>query len=90
MWRTNTKKLQTFDSNYFQGKIHFEDDEINNYLVYQPVHKYFKKLAKSNKIKPWISTRLSDESIKTPATYDSSLSPGIVVPNYEWNLMEAA
>ena len=38
---------------------------------------------------PWISKRLSDESIKTPATYDSSLSPGIVVPNYEWNLMEA-
>ena len=60
----------------------------NKHLVYQPVHKYFKKHAKSNKIIPWISKR-SDESIKTPATYDSSLSPGIVVPNYEWNLMEA-
>lgn len=41
-----------FDSSYFQGKIHFEDDETNNYLVYQPVHKYFKKHAKSNKIIP--------------------------------------
>ena len=29
---------------------------------------------------------MSDESNKTPATYDSSLSPGIVVLNYKWKI----
>ena len=28
---------KTLDSNYFCGKIHFEDDETQNYLVFQPL-----------------------------------------------------
>ena len=31
------KKLQTFDSSYFKGKNHFEDDGTKNYLVFQPM-----------------------------------------------------
>ena len=27
-------KLQAFDSSYFQGKSHFEDDATQNYLVF--------------------------------------------------------
>ena len=28
------KKLETFDSVYFRGKSHFEDDGTQNYLVF--------------------------------------------------------
>ena len=34
-------KLQTFDSSYFQGKSHFEDDGTQNHLVFQPMYRYF-------------------------------------------------
>ena len=36
------KKLKTFDSDYFIGKNCFEEDGTQNYLVFQPVHIYFK------------------------------------------------
>ena len=35
------KNLQTFDSIYFRGKSHFEKDCTQNYLVFQPMYKYF-------------------------------------------------
>ena len=35
-------KLKTFDSGYFIGKSHFEEDGTQNYLVFQPMYKYFK------------------------------------------------
>ena len=31
------KKLETFDSIYFRGKSHFEDDGTQNWLVLQPM-----------------------------------------------------
>ena len=30
-------KLQAFDLSYFRGKIHFEDNGTQNYLVFQKV-----------------------------------------------------
>ena len=39
-----SKKLQTFDSLYFGGKIHFEQDGTQNYLVFQPMYWYFKRV----------------------------------------------
>ena len=38
------KKLQTFDSSYFRGKSHFDEDEAQNYLIFQPIGRYLKKL----------------------------------------------
>ena len=35
-------KLKTFDSGYFNEKSHFEEDGTENYLVFQPVYRYFK------------------------------------------------
>ena len=35
-------KLKTFDSSYFIGKSHFDEDGTQNYLVFQPLIKYFK------------------------------------------------
>ena len=36
-------KLKTFDSSYFVGKSHFEEDGTQNYLVFQPMSKYFNR-----------------------------------------------
>ena len=36
------KKLKTFYSNYFTSKSHFEEDGRQNYLVFQPMYRYFK------------------------------------------------
>ena len=33
-------KLKTFDSGYFIGKSHFEEDGVQYYLVFQPLNKY--------------------------------------------------
>ena len=35
-------KLKTFDSNYFIGKSHFEEDGTQNYLIPQPIIRNFK------------------------------------------------
>ena len=39
------KKLKTFDSIYFRGKNHFEENGMLNYLVFQPIKRYYKVIA---------------------------------------------
>ena len=39
------KKQKTFDSSYFRNKSHFEDDGAQNYLVFQPMYRYFKRVS---------------------------------------------
>ena len=39
------KKLKTFDSSYFRGKSHFEEDGAQNYLALEPMYRYFKIIA---------------------------------------------
>ena len=70
-------KLKTFDSSYFIGKSHFEEDGTQNYLVFQPIHKYFEFVNINNEwyITSWKSKGLSEESIKPPVTSDNSLNP---------------
>ena len=68
------KKLKTFDSSYFRGKIHFEEDDTQNYLVFQPIHRYFKVIANKLYISSWKSKGLSDESITPLPTSDNSLT----------------
>ena len=53
-------KLQTFGSNYFCGKSHFEDDGTQHYLACQSVDKYFKQIVNSNHISVWKANELSD------------------------------
>ena len=36
------KKLKTFNLSYFICKSHFEEDGAQNYLVFQPIRRYFK------------------------------------------------
>ena len=77
----NIKKLQTFDSNYFMDKNYFDEDGTQNYLVFQPIFRYFKINAINNTTKyilPRQSTRLSTEVIKQPSTSDNSLKPTLI------------
>ena len=72
------KKLKTFDSSYFTGKTHFEEDVTQNVLVFQPTYRYFKRIAgvgNSNYISYWKSKGLSRENITPPAIPDNSLTP---------------
>ena len=69
------KKLKTFDSRYFRGKGHFEKNGTQNYLVFQPMHRYFKVIANTKYISERKSRGLSDESIKLPSTSEKSPSP---------------
>ena len=65
-------KLKTFDSSYFIGKSHFEEDGRQKYLVFQPINKYFKLNINTFYILSWQSKGLSTETIDPPAT---NLSP---------------
>ena len=38
---TEFKKLEKSDASYFRGKNYFDDDGTQNYLVFQPMYKYF-------------------------------------------------
>ena len=67
--------LKTFDSNYFIGKSNFEEDSTQNYLVFQPLNKYFEVITNTNYASSWKSKGLSVETIKPPTTSDNSLSP---------------
>ena len=42
LYKNQLNKLKTFDSDYFIGKSHFEEDGTQNYLVFQQLSKYFK------------------------------------------------
>ena len=68
-------KQKTFDSSYFIGKSHFEEDGTQNYLVFQPMYRYFKMITNTDYISSWKSKGLSAESIKPPTTSDNSLTP---------------
>ena len=71
------KKLKTFDSSYFIGKSHFEEDGTQNYLVFQPMYRYFKMITNTDYISSWKSKGLSAENIKPPTTSDNSLTPAL-------------
>ena len=70
-------KLEAFDSSYFRGQSHFEDNGSQNYLVFQPMDRYFENIVNIYHIAEWKFKGLSDESIKAPTTSDNSLAPGL-------------
>ena len=72
------KKLITFDSRYFRGKSHLEEDGAQNYLVFQPMYRYFKIIAgvgNGSHIYYWKSKGLSDEGINSIKTPNYSVIP---------------
>ena len=70
------KNLKTFDSSYFIGKNHFEEDGTQNYLVFQPINRYF-KIGNSDYVLSWKSKGLSAESITPPSAPNNFLNPSL-------------
>ena len=62
------KKLKTFDYSYFIGKSHFEEDRTQNYLVNQPINRYFKVIGSTDYVSSWISKGLSAQTINNQRT----------------------
>ena len=56
------KKLKTFDLSYFHGKNYFDEDGLQNWLVFQPMGKYLKVdyTNNINYVVSWVSKGLSD------------------------------
>ena len=50
LYKNQLNKLKTFDSDYFIGKSHFEEDGTQNYLVFQQLSKYFKVITNTDYI----------------------------------------
>ena len=74
------KKLKTFDSSYFICKSHFEEADTQHYLVFQPIYRYFKRIAgvgTGNYIHYWQSKGLSDEKINYIKTANHSITPNL-------------
>ena len=70
-------KLKTFDRSYFIDKSRFEEDGAQNYLVFQPLNKYFKLIASTDYVLSWKSKGLSAKTIKPPSSSDNSLIPAV-------------
>ena len=74
------KKLKTFDSSYFIGKSHFEEDVTQNFLVFQSMYRYFKQISVvgiGTYIYYWQSKGLSDERINSIKTPNYTITPNI-------------
>ena len=65
-------KWKVFDSSYFIGKSHFDEDGTQNYLVFQSISKYFKLNTNKLYILSWQSKGLSTETIDHPTRSLSS------------------
>ena len=73
--KNELNKFKTFDPSYFIGKSYFEEDGTPNYLVFQPLCRYFKVTVNADFVLSWKSKGLSAEKIKPPTTSNNSLTP---------------
>ena len=71
------RKLKTFDSSYFRDKSYLEENVTQNYLVFQPIYRYFKGIAgviNGDYIQSWKSKLLSEENITAPSAPNNFLN----------------
>ena len=71
-------KLQIFDAAYLRGKSNLEEDDTQNYLVFQPMYRYFKRIAGfgiGNYIYFWKSNGLSDEELDSVTASNYKITP---------------
>ena len=69
-----SNKLKTFD---FIGKSNFDEDDTQNYLVFQTINQYFEVITNTDYVSSWKSKGLSFESIKPPTGSDNCLTPAL-------------
>ena len=48
-----------------------------DFLVFQPINRYFKVIANTDYVSSWKCKGLSPETIKPPTTSDNSLTPAL-------------
>ena len=73
-------ELKTFDSSYFICKSHFEEDGTQNYLVFQPIYRYFKVFSITQYLEyasEWKTKGLSNEIFMEISTSDNGLNPAL-------------
>ena len=75
--KNELKKLKKIDSSYFIGKSHFEENGRQNYLIFQPINRYFKMITNTYYVSWWKSKWLSAENIAPPTTSDNILSSAL-------------
>ena len=84
------KMLKTFDSSYFIDKYDFGEDDTQNYLIFQPMYRYFKiiiGLGSGNYICYWKCKGLSKlVLLKHPIV---ELLQNQIIMEQEQNLMQA-
>ena len=77
------KKLKRFYSSYFLGKSHFKENGTQDYLVFQPIERCFKKISCVSNgshvyyIHYWQSKGSSDEKINSIKTSNHSITPNL-------------
>ena len=72
------KKPQKFDAAYFRGKSHFEEGGTQNYLIFQPLYIYFRRIigvGSGNYIYFWKSIGLSDERLNSITASNYKITP---------------
>ena len=69
---TELKNLEKFDAVYFRGRNYFDGDGTQNYLVFQPVYKYFETVG--SETSSWESKGLYSEKISSVTTSDGRVS----------------
>ena len=67
-------ELKAEEDKIVKKKSHFDDEGMKNYLVFQPVLRYFKRLGNINNTSALKPKGLSDESIKSPVASNDSLA----------------
>ena len=66
-----------FHSTFFCGISGFKYDDMQNYLGFHSVSRYFETIPNTNKVTVSKTERKSDEGIKPPPTSDNSFNSGI-------------
>ena len=77
IFENKLRKLQTLESSYFRDKRHFEVDVAQNYLIFQTMYRYFKKIsgvANGEYIYFWKSKSLSDARNNSITTSNYSIT----------------
>ena len=72
------EKVKKFDLNYFKGKSHFGEDGAQNYLVFQPMKKYFKRIAgvgSGNHLYFWKTKGFCDDRINSNTASNHTITP---------------
>ena len=81
--KNEIKKLEKFDAAYFRRKCHFDgDDGTQNYLVFQPMYKYFKTSVKCS----WESKGLSNDKTSSITTSNYNQAPYLACDNVRLKL----